>query len=116
MCAAGARPRPARPIIGRARVRDASPLLTCVRAQDYREAFNLFDKDKDGFISVDELQTVMRSVGHNPTNAEVRELINQVVARRARSSGGRTHVARLPAARSSGHAGPVHAARRQDRL
>ena len=68
----------------RARARHLAPSdVARVRAQDYREAFNLFDKDKDGFISVDELQTVMRSVGHNPTNAEVRELINQVVARRA---------------------------------
>ena len=67
-----------------ARARHLSPSdVARVRAQDYREAFNLFDKDKDGFISVDELQTVMRSVGHNPTNAEVRELINQVGARRA---------------------------------
>ena len=68
----------------RARARRLAPSdVACVRAQDYREAFNLFDKDKDGFISVDELQTVMRSVGHNTTNAEVRELINQVIARRA---------------------------------
>ena len=36
-----------------------------------KEAFHLFDTDKDGFISHDELATVMRSLGQNPTQQEV---------------------------------------------
>eukprot|EP00310_Coccolithus_braarudii_P020888 CAMPEP_0183342814 /NCGR_PEP_ID=MMETSP0164_2-20130417/8859_1 /TAXON_ID=221442 /ORGANISM="Coccolithus pelagicus ssp braarudi, Strain PLY182g" /LENGTH=152 /DNA_ID=CAMNT_0025513511 /DNA_START=10 /DNA_END=468 /DNA_ORIENTATION=- len=43
--------------------------------QEYREAFALFDKDKDGYISAEELATVMRSMGHSPTPADMRELI-----------------------------------------
>ena len=45
-----------------------------------REAFALFDQDGDGFISTAELGTVMRSLGHNPTPAEVRELISEGVS------------------------------------
>ncbi|MBD4783980.1 hypothetical protein GUG12_09090, partial [Xanthomonas citri pv. citri] len=31
--------------------------------EDLREAFNVFDKNGDGFISVEELQSVMMSLG-----------------------------------------------------
>ena len=44
--------------------------------QHLKEAFKLFDTDNDGKISATELGTVMRSLGYNPTPAEVRELIN----------------------------------------
>eukprot|EP01133_Synstelium_polycarpum_P012855 gene12855-15097_t len=46
--------------------------------QLYKDAFNLFDKDKDGKISVQELGTVMRSVGSNPTQAELKDMIKEV--------------------------------------
>lgn len=42
---------------------------------EFKEAFNVFDKDCDGFITTDELATVMRSLGHNPTKEELDELI-----------------------------------------
>ena len=32
-----------------------------------KEAFALFDKDGDGYINHEELVTVMRSLGFNPT-------------------------------------------------
>ena len=38
---------------------------------EFKEAFNVFDKDCDGFITTDELATVMRSLGHNPTKEEL---------------------------------------------
>ena len=38
---------------------------------EYREAFELFDKNNDGNISTKELGQVMRSLGQNPTEAEV---------------------------------------------
>jgi calmodulin len=44
------------------------------------EAFLLFDKDGDGTISSKELSTVMRSLGQNPTEAEVLDMIKQVDA------------------------------------
>lgn len=36
-----------------------------------REAFNLFDKDGSGSISLDELEFVMISVGQHPTKKEL---------------------------------------------
>lgn len=45
---------------------------------EFREAFSLFDKDGDGFVSSKELGTVMRSLGQNPTEAELQDMINEV--------------------------------------
>ena len=45
---------------------------------EFKEAFNLFDKNGDGVISSKELGTVMRSMGQNPTEAEIRDMINEV--------------------------------------
>lgn len=45
---------------------------------EFREAFNLFDKDGDGTITTKELGTCMRSLGQNPTEAEIAELICEV--------------------------------------
>ena len=45
---------------------------------EFKEAFSLFDKNGDGFISSKELGIVMRSLGQNPTEAELQDMINQV--------------------------------------
>ena len=45
---------------------------------DFKEAFSLFDKDNDGTISKDELGTVMRSLGQNPTELEVKDMVAKV--------------------------------------
>ena len=47
---------------------------------EFREAFSLFDKDGDGTISSKELGTVMRSLGQNPTETELNDMINEVDA------------------------------------
>lgn len=47
---------------------------------EFREAFSLFDKDGDGSITSKELGTVMRSLGQNPTEAELQDMINEVDA------------------------------------
>ena len=50
------------------------------RPAEFKEAFSLFDKDGDGTITTKELGTVMRSLGQNPTEAELQDMINEVDA------------------------------------
>ena len=45
---------------------------------EFKEAFSLFDKNGDGYISCKELGIVMRSLGQNPTEAELQDMINEV--------------------------------------
>ncbi|CAJ0648032.1 7239_t:CDS:10 [Entrophospora sp. SA101] len=47
---------------------------------EFKEAFSLFDKDNDGSITTKELGTVMRSLGQNPTESELQDMINEVDA------------------------------------
>jgi len=49
--------------------------LTEEQIAEYKEAFSLFDKDGDGTITTKELGTVMRSLGQNPTEAELQDMI-----------------------------------------
>ena len=44
------------------------------------QAFSLFDRDGDGFITTKELGTVIRSLGQNPNEAELQDMINDVDA------------------------------------
>lgn len=51
-----------------------------VSSLEFREAFGLFDKDGDGTITARELGTVMRSLGQNPTEAELQDAVNEIDA------------------------------------
>lgn len=42
---------------------------------EFREAFNLFDKNKDNVISAKELGTVMRALGQSPTDKDIELMI-----------------------------------------
>ena len=55
-------------------------VITPEQQVEYREAFALFDKNGDGTITVTELGTVMRSLGNNPTETELQDMINEVDA------------------------------------
>ncbi|XP_046582448.1 calmodulin-A-like isoform X1 [Haliotis rubra] len=54
--------------------------LTEEQIAEFQEAFGLFDKDGDGSITTIELGIVMRSLGQNPTEAELQDMINEVDA------------------------------------
>merc|ERR1712010_71401 len=54
--------------------------LTEEQIAEFKEAFSLFDKDGDGTITTKELGTVMGSLGQNPTEAELQDMINEVDA------------------------------------
>ncbi|XP_078347827.1 neo-calmodulin-like [Oculina patagonica] len=43
-----------------------------------KEAFNLIDQDRDGVISKKDLQTILISLGQKPTDAELRDMLNEV--------------------------------------
>ncbi|XP_051007392.1 calmodulin-like protein 3 [Acomys russatus] len=52
--------------------------LTEEQIAEFKEAFSLFDKDGDGCITSQELGTVMRSLGRNPTEAELQGIVNEI--------------------------------------
>jgi Ca2+-binding EF-hand superfamily protein len=54
--------------------------LTEEQIAEFKEAFSLFDKAGDGTIMAAELGTVLRSLGQNPTDAELQDMINEVCA------------------------------------
>ncbi|XP_016185139.1 calmodulin-like isoform X1 [Arachis ipaensis] len=52
--------------------------LTEDQVAEFREAFSFIDKDHDGFISVDELATIIKSLEGNPTKEEIQHMISEV--------------------------------------
>ncbi|XP_064601551.1 calmodulin-A-like isoform X2 [Liolophura sinensis] len=57
---------------------ELEPKLTDEQIGEFREAFTMFDRDGDGRITAKELGTVLRSLGQNPTEGELRDMINDV--------------------------------------
>ena len=49
--------------------------LTETQVQEFKNSFQIFDKDLDGVISINELGLAMRAMGHNPTEIELQEMI-----------------------------------------
>ena len=52
--------------------------LTEEQIAKYKKAFSLYDKDGDGTITTKELETAMRSLGQNPTQGELQEMIYEL--------------------------------------
>jgi calmodulin len=52
--------------------------LTEDKIAEFKEAFEIFDKNKDGFITIKELGEIMKNLGQTPTEAELTDMINEV--------------------------------------
>ena len=48
------------------------------RITEFKAAFELFDKDRDGAINNRELGTVMRNLGQNPSEEELKQMIKEI--------------------------------------
>ena len=46
--------------------------------KEFKEAFDIFDKDKDGYITIKELDQIMKNLGQSPTESELQDMINEV--------------------------------------
>ncbi|KAG7574458.1 EF-hand domain [Arabidopsis suecica] len=54
--------------------------LTDDQISEFKEAFRVFDKNGDGYITVNELRITMSSLGENQTKAELQDMINEADA------------------------------------
>uniref|UniRef100_A0A7S1PEE7 Calmodulin n=1 Tax=Vitrella brassicaformis TaxID=1169539 RepID=A0A7S1PEE7_9ALVE len=54
---------------------DIKKLLTETQCSIFETAFTLFDRDKDGFIAFSDLPQMWRSVGQNPTDAQLKKIV-----------------------------------------
>ena len=48
------------------------------RITELKAAFQIFDKDGDGLIDVKELETVLRNLGQNPSQEDLKQIINEI--------------------------------------
>ena len=58
---------------------DGPDQLTKEQIAEFKEAFSLFDKKGDGMITTNDLGTLMRSLGQNPTQSELADMIIEVI-------------------------------------
>merc|ERR1711998_436980 len=52
--------------------------FTDEQKKEFRKNFNLFDKKRTGAIPIADMGTVLRSLGQNPTEAELAALVEEV--------------------------------------
>jgi len=52
--------------------------VTTEQLEEFKEAFELFDKDGDGRITAHELGIVMHSLGQTPTEQELVDMVNEI--------------------------------------
>jgi calmodulin len=45
--------------------------------QELRETFELFDKDKNGYISLNELRAIMKNIGEDLSDIELENLLKE---------------------------------------
>ena len=58
-------------------IQSREPKLDEEALEEYKDAFNMFDKNKDGRIDTTELAGLMRHMGHNLTGIEFNDIVNE---------------------------------------
>ena len=53
-------------------------ILSEDKMSEFKEAFEIFDKDRDGYITTKELGDIMKNLGQSPSEAELQDMINEV--------------------------------------
>ncbi len=59
--------------------RDEAKMFSEAEIEEFREAFNLFDEDRSGSISANELGQIMESLGHFPSDEDLADMLNEVI-------------------------------------
>ncbi len=54
-----------------------SDILTDDKLREFKEAFEMFDRDKDGLINSKDLGNILRSLGHDQSDQELVDMINE---------------------------------------
>ena len=54
--------------------------LNADQIQEFRQAFDIIDRNGDGVITIDDLAAVMRAMGQTPTSQELQDMIKEVDA------------------------------------
>lgn len=52
--------------------------LTDEQITEYRDAFDLFDQDGSGAISIDELKEVMKKLGNDTSQSDLQSMVNEI--------------------------------------
>lgn len=52
--------------------------ITEEQIAEFKDAFGLFDQDNSGTITTDELGDVMRSLGQNPTDEDLKKMVDEI--------------------------------------
>ena len=52
--------------------------LTDEQIADFKEAFQVFDKNSDGVITATELGTVLKQLGQEPTDEEIQDMVHEM--------------------------------------
>jgi calmodulin len=52
--------------------------LTPKQYVDFKKAFDMFDKNSDGYIDVLEMENVLKAIGHKPTQSDVMDVFRDV--------------------------------------
>lgn len=53
----------------------AAELTGDVKQKSFKEAFAVFDRDQTGEIDIGDFPTAVRSLGYNPTNSQVEDVL-----------------------------------------